>query len=119
MSNKKLLSYWKKILKLNDWKIKLVENCCQQDMSSSVDVSGEVEYDDVNSCAVIRMLDKKYYGKRILPYDFEKTLVHELLHIKFWFLDRSDNLLQNREVHKLIDELAVAFVSVRNLRSKK
>ena len=44
--------------------------------------------------------------------DFEdrKTLVHELLHLKFCLLGDSGNDLQDRYVHQLIDDLARAFV---------
>lgn len=113
---KDLLKEWQHILHLDDWVIVLYDNCNPSDMNEQNN-AGECNYDELHKCASILLIDKKYYGKRLKPYDKEKTLVHELLHIKFWFIDRSDNLLQNRMVHNLIDEMAVALVSVK--RSKE
>lgn len=47
-----------------------------------------------------------------LTCDFEKTLVHELLHIKFCFLWGSGNDLQDRITHQLINDLAKSLVEV-------
>lgn len=104
----KLLSYWKKRLELQDWKIILDIDQTPEDMKAE-DTDGECEYQDVNRTAVIRILDKKYYGDRILLYDFEQILVHELLHLKFALLDDSKNPIQNRVVHNLVGSLSRAL----------
>lgn len=107
-----LLQEWKHRLGLDDWTIVLYDNVSPMDMESQ-SATGEVNYDELHKCASICIIDKKYYGKRLIPMDKEKTLVHELLHIKFWFLDKGESLLQNRMVHNLIDEMAVALVETK------
>lgn len=72
--------------------------------------TGECEYNEVCKGAFIKLLRPECYGQRIIPYNIEKTLVHELLHIKFCLLDDSGNPLQDRIVHQLIDEFANILV---------
>lgn len=74
--HEKLLYEWKYRLGLHDWAIKLVDNCKPEDMSVE-DVSGCTEWNEVGKQARIEMLDPQYYGGRIVPFDYEKTLVHE------------------------------------------
>lgn len=109
---KNLLKEWQHRLCLDDWHIVLSDNCSPSDMVLK-EVSGETEWDEVNKCAVIRIIDKKDYGDRILPFDKEKILVHELLHIKLWLIQGSDNEVQNRYIHHLIDEMACALVNAK------
>lgn len=108
-----LLGYWVERLRLDDWVIDLRDNCSPDEFLNQGNV-GECEWQEVNKSAVIRILNPIFYGQRVLPFNYEKTLVHELLHIKFALLDESDNYLQNRIVHQLIDELAKALVEARN-----
>ncbi len=108
----KLLKEWQERLCLNDWYIVLKTNCSPNDMVLK-NMQGETEWDEVNKCAVIRMINEKDYGDRIIPMDKEKVLVHELLHIKFWLIQGSDCDLQNRYVHHLIDEMACALVGAK------
>lgn len=110
MTEKELLVYWQNRLELNDWKIVLNVNA-KPDEFVLKDVDGECEWQEVNRFAVIRILDRKYYGDRFLKFNFERTLVHELLHLKFAILDESRNPLQNRIVHNLIGSLSRALVS--------
>lgn len=107
-----LLKEWQRRLGLDSWVIVLYDNVSPMEMNER-ECSGEVNYDELHQCASILLVDKKYYGKRLKPYDKEKTLVHELLHIKFWFLDKSESLLQNRMVHNLIEEMAFALVDAK------
>lgn len=107
-----LLEEWKHRLGLDDWHIVLVQDCSPNDMTLT-GVQGECERDEVNKCGVIRVLCEKDYGERILPFDKEKVLVHELMHFKFVFLEMSENELQNRLVHQYIDDLARALVDAK------
>ena len=111
----KFLKEWKHRLQLDDWHIELIENCSPNDMTLK-DCAGETEWSEVGETAVIRIIDKKDYGKRIVPFDFEKTLVHELLHCKLCLLGESGNDLQDRLVHQYIDDLAKALVSAKRGR---
>ncbi len=107
-----LLREWQKRLGLHDWTIKLVYNCKPEDMTLE-NCSGCTEWTEANKTARIEMLSPSEYGQRILPYDFEKTLVHELLHLKLSLV--SDNVpdLQARYMHQIIDDLARAFVDAK------
>lgn len=109
MNNKgHLLEKWKACLGLTDWHIVLKADVIPSDMSLD-NVAGETEWTESNKCAVIRILSEKCYGDRIVPFNFEKTLIHELLHLKFCLLGESGNDLQDRYVHQLIDDLARAL----------
>ena len=110
--NNELLSYWVKVLRLTDWTIKLIDNCSPDDLSTPR-ARGECEWEEVCRVAVIRIIDEKYYGEQIVPFDYEKTLVHELMHIKFHLLDENENELQNRVVHQLVEDMAVALVQAK------
>lgn len=109
---KKLLKKWQSILGLNDWVIDLRDNCRPEDFILQ-NVNGECEYNEMLKCVVIRLLDEKYAEKRVLSYDKEKTLIHELLHIKFSFLQESGNDLQERIVHQLMEDLAKSFIKAK------
>jgi len=67
----------------------------------------------VNKCSKIRIITEKDYGKRMLPFDKERILVHELLHIKFCLLDNSGNELQDRILHQIVEEFAEILVKVK------
>lgn len=108
---KKLLEEWGLRLGLSDWSIKLEENCEPEELSG--DSVGETEFTECSKCAVIRILDPKYYGERIRPYDGEKTLVHELLHLKLSLVSWDVNDLQERYMHQIIDDLARALVDAK------
>lgn len=112
-NNNDLLVYWQNILGLNDWKIVLIENCSPNEMTLKY-VAGETELEEVNKCAVVRIISEKDYGDRILPFNFEKTLIHELLHLKFCLLGKSGNDLQDRLVHQIIDDMARALYQAKS-----
>lgn len=108
-----LLSYWQDILCLNDWHIVLKKDCSPLDMQLK-GVAGETEWEEVNKCAVIRIISKKDYGDRILPYNFEQILVHELLHLKFCLLGESGNDLQDRLIHQMIEDISKSLIRVKD-----
>ena len=107
-----LLNEWKERLGLHDWIIKLNDNCAPDDMTLA-DCSGCTEWTECGKTAVIQMLDEKYYGERIAPFDWEKTLVHELLHLKTSLVSDHVDDLQERYMHQMIDDLARAFVDAK------
>lgn len=103
-----LLREWQRRLNLGDWAIRIEPDCLPDDMGLE-NVAGEAEWVEVNRSAVIRIINPELYGERIIPFDFEKTLVHELLHLKFCLLE-SDDELRNRVIHMLIEDMARALV---------
>lgn len=115
MNPEEMLDYWQKLLGLTDWKVVLKTDCFSSEMKLQ-DSAGENEWKESIKVSVIRTLKEEEYGERILPFDLEKTLVHELLHLKFCLLDDSGNELQDRYIHQLIDDLARAFVAAKRFQ---
>lgn len=112
MTETDMLEYWKNVLGLKDWTIKLNVNCVPDEMTLQ-NVAGCTEWSEVNKTARIEILDPKYYGERLLPFNFEKTLVHELLHLKFSFWCQNEDDIADRLMHQVIEDLARAFVRCR------
>lgn len=108
------LKWWQDKLFLTDWIIKarisepcdfIKEECC-----------GENEFDMVNRCCVIRILDPKYYGDRIMKYCAEKVLVHELLHCKYnWLANEGSYEGKYVDVteHGLLEQMAKSLVMAK------
>ena len=103
-----LLEKWQGLLELRDWTIALRVGCLPDEMRTP-EVEGEADWTECRKTAVIRLLDERCYGERIVPYHPEQTLIHELLHLKFSLLGESGNDLQDRLVHQLIDDMACAL----------
>lgn len=111
MTNKdgnKLLKKWVKILQLSDWKIDLQVDC-DRDKMFSTNCEGCANITETIKVATIQIVDEKYYGSWTVPFNFEQTLIHELLHLKFRLLEDSGNSFQDRYMHQLIEEIAKAL----------
>lgn len=117
MANNKLLREWQKRLGLDDWRIKLVDNMNPEDMMLE-NVSGDVDWSESIKTARIEIMNPKFYGKRIVPFDYEKTLVHELLHLKLCLVSDKVDEFQTRYMHQIIDDLARAFVDAKRTDSQ-
>ena len=109
---KALLFEWMELLGLQDWRIKLRTKCKPEEMTLE-NSAGCTEWDETLKTARIEIIDPAYYGKRIVPFDFEKTLVHELLHLKTSFVSENVSELQERVMHQMIDDLARALVEAK------
>ncbi len=107
-----LLEEWTKRLGLQDWVIRVNDNCKPEDMAVE-DSDGCSEWSESIKCARIDILGEEYYGERIRPYDFERILVHELLHLKTSLISSEVPDLQERYTHQLIDDLARALVNAK------
>ena len=119
----KLLNEWQERLGLQDWAIVLRYNCKFSDLDTE-DSIGETVWSNTIKNATIRIVSKEEYGNdRTLPFDFEQTLVHELLHIKFGLIDIMNSGYESKVVdelrHQLIDDLARALVMAKRRRNKK
>ena len=106
-----LLAEWKSRLGLSDWEIVVNENVSPYNMET-LGVAGECIWDEVHKAATINLCDERDYGDRVLPFDKEKTLVHELLHIKFCMIE-GENETVNCLTHQLIEDLAKALVKAK------
>lgn len=107
-----LLYEWKNRLGLQDWRIKLLPNCKPDEMELE-NCAGCADWTESVKTARIEILDEKYYGERIVPFDFEKTLVHELLHLKLCLVSNNVDEFQTRYMHQIIDDLARAFIDAK------
>lgn len=106
----KTLKLWQTRLGLLDWTIKLYPDCTPEEIPLP-EACGTTECNEVLKAANIMLLREDCYPSNRGVYDKEKTLVHELLHLKFCLLDASGNELQDRIVHQLVDDLARALVA--------
>lgn len=111
-TDNKLLIEWQERLGLQDWAIKVVDNCFPDEMGES-DCDGYTMWQESIKTARIQILDPKYYGDRMIPFDYEKILVHELLHLKLTLVSDEVEALQARYMHQIIDDLARAFVDAK------
>lgn len=117
INEQKLLEEWQERLGLQDWAIVLRYNCKQEDLSNE-NWQGENQWETGIKCATIKIISPETHGNdRMLKFDFEKTLVHELLHIKFGLLDITDRSYESNVLdevrHQLIDDLARALVMAK------
>ena len=116
MDECELLEKWKRRLCLCDWTIKLCVNCKPEEMMMS-GVAGCTEWTESSKTARIEIIDPEYYGERIVPFNFEKTLIHELLHLKLSFWCQNEDDVEDRVMHQIIDDIARAFVENEGRRS--
>lgn len=109
-----LLTEWVDRLFLNAWKIKLRIGCKADEVQNGT--WANTEWTEVTKDALISIVDPDTISEKMTPFNLEKTLVHELLHLKFSLLSDLDSTypsLQDRIVHQLIDEMARAFVDAK------
>lgn len=123
MNYKKLQNEWKERLGLQDWIIRFYTNCKPEEVNDGQSI-GESAWETTSKSAIVKIIDEKEYSKEyILPYDFEKTLVHELLHIKFSTIDKDLNtyegIVAEQVRHQLIDDLARALVMAKRGKTKR
>lgn len=114
---KALLEEWKQRLGLHDWVIALADECAPYEMQLD-GVSGCADWTESCKTARIQILDPKYYGERIVPFDYEKTLVHELLHLKLSLVSDQVEALKARYMHQVIDDFARAFVDAKRAKTE-
>lgn len=118
--HERLLQEWQKRLGLQDWYIILKTNCRPENMAMQ-DVEGCTTWTESTKSAWIDILDEQFFPEHAAarPYDFERTLVHELLHCKLSVLSEDETGIQYRIVHQLIDDLARAMVDAKRNGGEK
>ena len=109
---RQLLEEWQMRLGLIDWRIKLIDGLRPDEMTVN-DSAGCTEWTESTKTARIEIINHIYYGDRIVPFDYEKTLVHELLHLKLSLVSDNVDDLQARYMHQIIDDLARALVEAK------
>lgn len=108
----KLMKEWKERLGLHDWNVVLKTNC-RPDEFERPGRAGEVALCESNKAAKIKLIAEEFYDDPVTPYSAEKILVHELMHLKLSLLDDSGNMVQDRYVHQLVDDLARAMIDAK------
>ena len=119
-----LLDEWQTRLGLKDWLI-LLETNVDPNKIPIRDADGCVSYEEIVKAAKIQIINPEAIVSdedtiRLRPFDFEETLVHELLHLKFCLLERGqkwDKKLQLRLMHQILDDISRALVDAK--RSSK
>ena len=119
----KLLEEWQERLGLQDWMILLRYDCAIEDMTNP-NWAGENNWDTINKTSVIKIISKEQYGdNRIMDFDFEKILVHELLHIKFarisFTTDNYEGNIASDLRHSILEDLARALVLAKRGETKR
>lgn len=118
-----MLTEWKTRLGLQDWVILLRINCSPDELKveSPYDHQGEVEWTLSCKSAVIKIVD--FTGREdayIIPFDLEKTLVHELLHLKFAYIQHMNSSEADyQHMHSVIDDLARALVNAKRDQTER
>ena len=117
-THEKLLREWQNRLGLQDWYIILKTNCRPENMAMT-DVEGCTTWTESTKSAWIDILDEQFFPEHAAarPYDFERTLVHELLHCKLSMLAGDESTTRYRLAHQIVDDLARALVDAK--RSKE
>lgn len=72
-----LLEKWKRKLCLQEWRIKLLTHLHPEEMMVR-NTTGCTEWSEAIKTARIEIINPACYGDRIVPFDFEKTLVQEV-----------------------------------------
>lgn len=118
MSGCELLQEWQDRLCLQDWRIILCDNLKPEEMTDE-NVAGCTVWNETIKAARIEILNPEYYGSRMIPFDYEETLVHELLHLKTSLVSDGVCELQERYMHQMIDDLARALVNAKRFEQKE
>ena len=118
MSDKGLLKEWQKRLSMTEWRVRLITGCDPEEMAIQ-DSAGCTSWQESTKTALIQILDPVYYGKRVVPFDFEEILVHELLHLKFCMFYDKEGEVRERIVHQVIDEISRALVDAKRSVNKE
>jgi hypothetical protein len=105
-----LCEYWQGILRLQDWDVKVVI-ARGREFVTGEGSQGECTWQLPTKQALIKLIDPiDYPTDTKWPYDPEKTLVHELLHLHFAPLGLSDD--KEIEQEQAIDLIATGFLKV-------
>ena len=104
------MAYWKPILGLSEWGI-FVKIAHKGDMDLTC-VSGEIEYNFTGREAQIRILHQEDWPSTKFDQDMERTLVHEMLHLKFDHVCHPKGDI-NMMHHQLLNDMAISLVTVK------
>ena len=98
-----LLAEWQERLFLQAWRIVLRPKCKPDDMDLR-DCWGCTDWTEESKTARIDIVDPECLSEKIIPFDFEKTLVHEYR----VFADDPDNVFGRQKLHCRVGEASSA-----------
>lgn len=105
-----LLKEWQPRLGLSDWHIGIA--LCEPSEMDLSEVAGECDVQWLNKCGTISVLKKEYMPEDlIIKQPHEVTVIHELLHFKFFSLEertREEHYYEMKQ-HQLLEEMAKAL----------
>lgn len=111
------LNYWKKKLLLSDWHIAIA--FAKRGELSDINWAGESECQWVNRCGTISILEKDSMpNDMIIKQPHEVTLIHELLHFKFFSAENHslEGVYYTEMQHQLLEDMAKSlFMAKYNL----
>ena len=109
-----LCTYWQKKLRIYDWTIGLAIG--RKDSFEVEERCGEINISVANGSAKILILDPVDYPKsNYIKQDMEVTLVHELLHLRFFpdARNKQEELLGMLLMEQAIERTTQALVELR------
>ena len=106
-----LCKRWQEILKLNDWDVRV--NLGRPDELSEPDREGEVFINIAKGEALIYLLDPDIQYDFPFPYDMEKVLVHELLHLSCATFEPEDDPLRHDLWERMVEQTAKTLVELQ------
>lgn len=112
------LKAWQERLFLTDWIINLKLISYQDMLKEYGDNAGTVNFNMVNKSSTIYLtIPDEEVKSRIVKYCAEKTLIHELLHLKYnWVVNENDtipNLYYDTLEHGLIEQMAKSLIMTK------
>ena len=114
-----LLSEWTERLGLRDWEIHLAWQSTPSEMPEK-DCSGCTTFVESTKEALIFIMYERFWESKPFKFDFEKTLVHELMHLKLCYVtDIDENSCQARMMHAILDDIAKALVEAKRAGVKE
>ena len=110
----KYLTKWRRKLRLDDWRIKLVivqENYATRHGESG-SVYGSTEVQTELKCALIKIAEPG--TDRVALAELEATVVHELLHLHFDLYPWGEDATRDRLMEQTVDCLAICLIKTDN-----
>lgn len=126
-----LIAGWVCRLGLQEWDITVVSDCTMSDIKKILETdevaTGACEWCTLLKTAKVAILAEDEYPKMddsvqwMAKYDYEETLVHELLHIKFslWADNIKDGFIHDWFHQQCIEDMAKALVSAKREGEKR
>lgn len=108
---KQLFDKWVDILQLHEWDIHFFWKVEPHDMEID-NCAGCTVWNEENRQAIIQIRNLENYKPEVggFDLDYEHVLIHELMELKMSLLSQTDNEVQNRHVHILVDGIARTLV---------